>query len=339
MKKELISIILPVYKVEKYIDKCLNSLVNQTYDNLEIILVDDGSPDNSGKLCDEWAKRDSRVKVIHKENGGVSDARNVGLDNATGDYIIFLDPDDYIELNTYEKMLNAIKNENADMSMCGIKHVYETTGVEENLVEENLVNMNENGQTYLLLNKQERRDGAIYTDTVMGSVCRCMIKKEFVGSTRFERVAICEDLIFVSDVLKKNPKIAIVNEYLYSYLQRATSAMHSVDMKKIESRIEATKMVYVRLKDYVDEAVMGASMFAVYSFCISRLMASYKTKEVKEFVKNNEFLNNQMNTKFNYNAQKKNVGFAKKIWYFFIHKKWFGLTKLFVKLVMKSRNK
>ena len=108
--EDLISIILPVYKVEKYIDKCMESLINQTYKNLEIILVDDGSPDNSGKLCDEWSKKDKRVKVIHKENGGVSSARNAGLDAATGDYIAFIDPDDWVDLETYEKMLNAIIN-------------------------------------------------------------------------------------------------------------------------------------------------------------------------------------------------------------------------------------
>ena len=91
MYSDLISVIVPVYKVEKYLNKCVQSIVNQTYKNLEIILVDDGSPDNCPQMCDEWAKKDSRIKVIHKENGGVSSARNAGLDNSFGDYIGFID--------------------------------------------------------------------------------------------------------------------------------------------------------------------------------------------------------------------------------------------------------
>ena len=97
MSSELISIIVPVYKVEKYIDRCVESIINQTYKNIEIILVDDGSPDNCPKICDEWAKKDKRIRVIHKENRGVSSARNVGIDVAKGKYIGFVDSDDYIE--------------------------------------------------------------------------------------------------------------------------------------------------------------------------------------------------------------------------------------------------
>ena len=96
LNNEKISIIIPVYNVEKYIDKCIDSIVNQTYQNLEIILVDDGSPDNCPKMCDEWAKKDDRIKVIHKANGGVSSARNVGIEQAQVEYICFVDSDDYI---------------------------------------------------------------------------------------------------------------------------------------------------------------------------------------------------------------------------------------------------
>ena len=95
--EELISVIIPVYKVEEYLDECVLSVIRQTYANLEIILVDDGSPDNCPRMCDEWATKDSRIKVIHKENGGLSDARNAGLDAAEGQYIAFIDSDDYIK--------------------------------------------------------------------------------------------------------------------------------------------------------------------------------------------------------------------------------------------------
>ena len=109
MNNELISIIVPVYKVEKYLEKCVKSIIGQTYKNLEIILVDDGSPDNCGKLCDEFAALDNRIKVYHKENGGLSDARNYGVEKATGKYIGFVDSDDYIHEEMYEKLYIAIK--------------------------------------------------------------------------------------------------------------------------------------------------------------------------------------------------------------------------------------
>ena len=94
----LISVIVPIYNVEKYLDKCVDSIINQTYKNLEIILVDDGSPDNCPQMCDDYAKKDSRIRVVHKENGGLSDARNAGMKVATGEYVSFIDSDDYISL-------------------------------------------------------------------------------------------------------------------------------------------------------------------------------------------------------------------------------------------------
>ena len=101
-----LSVIVPVYKVEKYIHKCVDSILNQTFTDFELILVDDGSPDNCGRICDEYAEKDSRVRVIHKKNGGVSDARNVGVVESKGDYISFVDPDDWIETNALEQIWN-----------------------------------------------------------------------------------------------------------------------------------------------------------------------------------------------------------------------------------------
>ena len=117
---ELISVIIPIYNVEAYLDECVQSILSQTHKQLEIILVDDGSPDGCPAMCDAWAEKDSRIRVIHKENGGLSDARNVGIDAATGDYIAFVDSDDWIVPEMYEKMLAALKKENADICACNI---------------------------------------------------------------------------------------------------------------------------------------------------------------------------------------------------------------------------
>lgn len=122
-KEPLISVIVPIYNVEKYLDRCIESIVNQTYKNLEIILVDDGSPDNSPKMCDDWAKKDRRIIVIHKENGGLSDARNAGIDIAKGEYIGFVDSDDWIDKNMYKILYTNLIKYEADLSCCEIIRV------------------------------------------------------------------------------------------------------------------------------------------------------------------------------------------------------------------------
>ena len=114
MEKGKISIVVPMYNVEKYLPECVDKLLDQTYKNLEIILVDDGSPDNCGKIADDYAKKDERVKVIHKPNGGLSDARNVGMDVATGEYLMFTDSDDFLFPSACEVLVNKIEKENAD---------------------------------------------------------------------------------------------------------------------------------------------------------------------------------------------------------------------------------
>ena len=115
---DLISVIIPIYNVEQYLKECLESVINQTYRNLEIILVDDGSKDKSGKICDEYKNKDERIKVVHKENGGLSDARNAGMKIATGKYIQFIDSDDFIDKDMIETLYNLIIENEADISMC-----------------------------------------------------------------------------------------------------------------------------------------------------------------------------------------------------------------------------
>ena len=136
MVTDLITIVVPVYNVEKYLRKCIDSILNQTYKNLEIILVDDGSPDNCGQICDEYAKKDNRIKVIHKENGGVSQARNVGIDNSNGEFIAFVDPDDYIEKEMLYKLKNNI--ENVDLSGCGSQKILGNNIIEQFVVEKDV---------------------------------------------------------------------------------------------------------------------------------------------------------------------------------------------------------
>ena len=125
MHEPLLSVIVPVYHVKKYLGRCVDSLIGQTYKNLQIILVDDGSNDGCGEICDEYAKKDSRVQVIHKENGGLSDARNAGMKRAIGEYIAFADSDDFFHKDMYQMMMDELMRENADVSICGYEYVYE----------------------------------------------------------------------------------------------------------------------------------------------------------------------------------------------------------------------
>ena len=121
---ELVSMIIPVYGVEAYLGECLETVLNQTYENLEIILIDDESPDHCPEICDQYAQKDERIKVIHQKNGGAANARNHGLDMATGEYICFIDSDDKIENNYVEKLLNAIKESQSDVAVCSFKQWY-----------------------------------------------------------------------------------------------------------------------------------------------------------------------------------------------------------------------
>lgn len=129
--QDLISVIVPVYKVEKYLKRCVDSILAQTYPCLEVILVDDGSPDGCPAICDEYAREDRRVRVIHKENGGLSDARNAGIDAAKGKFLGFVDSDDYVHPRFYELLLQALKEEGADIAGCDVKKVCKTEKIRE----------------------------------------------------------------------------------------------------------------------------------------------------------------------------------------------------------------
>jgi len=192
-----ISVIVPVYNVEKYVNRCVDSILNQTYENIEVILVDDGSKDNSGTICDEYKGKDNRVKVIHKENGGLGYARNSGLDIASGDYVTFIDGDDYIGDKHLQIMLDEIKRTGTDTCMGGHTKVYATRQVEH-------VNVCAGRCFYEDVKEQilPRMCGADNTgnDYIEMSVCMVLLSNKIIkaNNLRFvsERELISEDLVF-----------------------------------------------------------------------------------------------------------------------------------------------
>ena len=195
MEKDLISIIIPVYNVEKYLKECVDSVRKQTYKNLEIILIDDGSKDNSGKLCDELAKEDNRIKVIHKENGGLSDARNVGIENATGEYIQFIDSDDFVEKDMIEILHNDICQEKADVSMCSLylyKDGEKTTDA---------------SYKREIFNKELVLKEILLDERVRSYAWNKMFKKSLFESIRFPKGKVFEDIYTMSPIFQKANKI------------------------------------------------------------------------------------------------------------------------------------
>ena len=329
---KLISVILPCYKVEKYIDKCMDTIVNQTYKNLEIILVDDGSPDNSGKLCDEWAKKDNRIKVVHKENGGLSSARNAGMEVATGDFITFVDPDDYVDKTMYEKMMNKINKDNSDICFVGFVRVYENGKPSRINKEYNLKSFEKEVDfKYFHRFNFKTKNNITNTDNIMGSVWRVLIKKEFVEGLKFVENVVSEDLFFMVEVLKRVKKISVLDENLYFYLQREGSLIRVLDEKKMNKYYHQMELMLDVFKDLLDEKSYNALKFNMFADPVA-LCAECNNKDLfKKVIANEQW--SKLNTKENYKARQSQTKILKrKVLNFFIHHKIFWVCKLLYKL-------
>ncbi len=208
MNSKLISIIVPIYNVEEYLGKCLDSIINQTYENLEIILVDDGSPDSCPAICDEYAAKDSRIKVIHKENGGVSSARNAGLDAATGEYIGWVDPDDIAEKNMFEVLLKALNENKSDISVCGVKK-FQMESKEEFHSPQTV-----DGKTFLKLLLKEDEKSYLWNK---------LYKRELFSDIRFPEGEIFEDMKILHLIAEKAQTAVFTDKTFYNYRIREKS--------------------------------------------------------------------------------------------------------------------
>jgi len=244
---DLISIIIPVYNVEKYLHQCVNSILNQTYKNIEIILVNDGSKDNSGKICDEYASKDLRVKVIHKENQGLGFARNSGLDIAKGKYVTFIDSDDYADPDLVETLYKNIINENADTCIGGFKRVDDFGNIlyeekyEYSIYEGEYVLK---GIFYRMLGSSPKKSDAIRMSVWNSMYSMDIIKSNFI---RFpsERVFISEDIIFDSDYYQKAKKVILIDSISYNYRVN----IGSLTMKYNKERFEKCKYLCSKLSE------------------------------------------------------------------------------------------
>lgn len=252
-----ISVIVPVFNVEKYIKKCVDSIVSQTFSNIEIILVDDGSTDNSGIMCDEYAKIDSRIKVIHKKNGGLSSARNAGINIATGQYFGFIDSDDYIDKDMFELLHRNIIKEKADLSICGIYQCYE--GKKPSI----------NKPWYRILESEEAIRIAFEGKIFSVNAVNKLYKRELFENLRYPEGKTTEDAFVIVDILSECKKIVATAEQKYYYFHREGSITTIKSAANCFDCIEA----YRRNKNLIDKNYPKISDVAMSSYCWSYFYA------------------------------------------------------------------
>lgn len=294
MKNDKVSVIVPVYKVEKYLNKCVDSIISQTYKNLEIILVDDGSPDNCPRICDEYAQKDDRIKVIHKQNGGLSDARNAGIDVASGEYIAFVDSDDYINKLMIETLYKDMIVNNVDISVVGYKYVAEGEKISSD-EEISTSNVRIVDKTFALT--------CLFGDNQIGNYAwNKLYARELFNDIRYPKGKKMEDLGTTYLLFQKASKISLNDAKLYNYLQRGDSIVHIVDTKLMNDKFELSeKRFWVFENEYAAIKESRRYMLETILYNYPYLLLDNKIKAqnaMKEIKKTDANLWKEMRQKF-----------------------------------------
>ena len=255
VSKNKISIIVPIYNCELYLERCIESIVGQTYDNIEVLLIDDGSTDSSGKICDIFAKKDSRIKVYHKKNGGVSSARNFGIEKSTGDWISFVDSDDWVEKDFCYKMIDKLLDSEYNLAICAYKRVYDSKVEFQNLNKFNDC-----------FNSSEFLNNVLNVQTGFGFCHMKIYKRSLIDKIRFnEKLKVGEDALFNSNVSKKVNGI-FVNECLYNYYFNSSSLVRKYDINYVNKYNDAV----AEMKKYIE--TIKKDDFLVYNYIVYHLM-------------------------------------------------------------------
>lgn len=282
---ELVSVIVPVYNTENKLKKCINSVTNSSYTNLEIIIVDDGSEEKTALLCYQLKQQDKRIKVIHQKNKGVSCARNKGIDIAKGEYITFVDADDYIDEKMIKVLLTNLRKYDADISMCKYNEIYRDKKICINKVSE-IIKIQE--VPNVLIDFFEKNE-------IGWNVWGKMYKREIVGTTRFlEGKRTAEDMYFLYQVLKKTKRLVIKENALYNYVKWDTSTMNSKNIDKFFDTFSLIQKVY---EDSEVSEVYNESKLKFYlckSLWFFKLIVAKGTKNNTEEIemRRKKFLNN-----------------------------------------------
>ncbi len=255
---ETISVIVPVYKVEKYLNKCVESIVNQTYRNLEIILVDDGSPDNCPALCDEWAKKDERIKVVHIENGGAGNARNVAIDMISGEYVSFVDSDDYLDENMFRLLMSQL-NEPVDVVECGYIVVEGDCVDFDNNIEPKNAKCYTSEEALLEHIKNRRFQQVIWNK---------IYRKKVVANVYFPVGRKIDDEFWAYRVIGNSKKLVCLENQLYAYRQQPDSVMHTSSVRQqceaIEAKCERHQYICEKYPVLKDDSSMSVWFTCLY---------------------------------------------------------------------------
>lgn len=274
MEYPLISVIVPVYKVEAYLEKCVKSIQNQTYRNLEIILVDDGSPDRGGEICDKLAAEDSRIRVIHKKNGGVSDARNAGLDAVTGEYIGFVDSDDWIDPEMYEALYNQMVEQQAQIACCGVLSI----GTDGEIKERFPVEPREN----FTISREEAQMEFVKSVHIRNSLWDKLYAAEVFEGLRFKTGIMCEDLQMLFQCIHKAQRVTCTSRPYYFYYLSEGSYMRSGFQLRMYDWIRSTEERLEFYKKFYPDCVPAA--FNQYvSLCMYFLCRTADMPEWREY--------------------------------------------------------
>lgn len=266
----MISVIVPVYNVEKYLERCIDSILKQTYSDLEILLIDDGSSDNSGKICDEYAKKDNRIKVIHKKNGGISDVRNVGIENAKGDYIGFVDSDDYIADDMFETLYKLSNENNADISIVSFYEMYngKLIGVRDD-------------KTLTKMDKQEALKELLIDTNIQSYMWNKLFKKELFDNLRFPLGKNFEDIATVLLIFERANKVVLLQDPKYYYLRRDDSIVGHRTNKTYLDYLEVVYDKYLYLKDkYPKIEVYNAYNYVINMIWVYTIICAFDLDDV-----------------------------------------------------------
>lgn len=236
-----ISIIVPVYNVELYLQRCIDSILKQDFKDFELLLIDDGSTDKCSEICESYLQKDNRVKVIHKENGGLSSARNVGLEIAQGKYIGFVDSDDWISPYMYEKLYSFCEEEKLDMAICGVKQCYEE-GKKETIYSK--------GKKRMIMDRKAALTELFVNSSFGEEAWNKLYRNHVFENIRYPEGKIHEDTFCICDIMEKCNKIGFTPETYYFYYQRSNSIMNSMKRIPTLDKIESVDLVLKHLKKF-----------------------------------------------------------------------------------------
>ena len=275
METTLISVIVPVYNVAQYLEKSIASIQQQTYKNLEIILVDDGATDESGRLCEKIAEQDERVLVYHKENEGLSQARNDGLKQAHGDYVIFIDSDDYIHPEMIASLYQQLVKEDADVSSCGVMNVYANSESPQT----------ENQDDYFICDTETFLREYLIGEKIPGTICNKLIKKEIAAQLTFPKGLIYEDAYYHFDLIKVAKKYVVNTKPYYYYFHRGDSITTKPYAEKDLAYIDIYQKFYTEVvKEYPNLTEVAFFRLAyAHFFILDKMLLDDNFKEFKDY--------------------------------------------------------